>query len=128
MAINYGPTQRHAMLDNIFELLGVNDTTPYMLAPGSPQYQQAEQQQRQAKEIEKKKADKVFETQLGGQQAQITSLQSGDKRAWEEFEWKRTNDMVDNLRDDSRLDWDVERGRAELVLEEDQERNVSLGG
>ena len=42
----YGLQQRHALADDLFDALGVHDTSRYMMQPGSPEHMQmAEQQQ-----------------------------------------------------------------------------------
>jgi len=123
----YGTRQKHKMLDYMFELMGVNDTSQFMLSPDSPEYAQLQQGMQQAQQKDQQKGELMFGAQLEGQKAQTQALQSQDKREWAKFQWNQTDDMEDNMLNVDQLDWDIERGRAELKIEEEQERNVSLG-
>jgi hypothetical protein len=134
----YNVNQKHALMDSVFDALGISDTTPYMMRPDSPEYAQAQQQRQAMMMEEKQKADT-----LAGLQVKLA--QSGDRREWESFKWKQTNEMSDNLRDEEkdqtdrefknknfmldlrRFDWEKLKDVAEYELEKDQRRPVSVG-
>lgn len=134
----YTVQHKHALLDAVFDALGIEDTTPFMARPDSPQFaQQMQQQQAEAKKAQQKQEAMVL---LQGRLAQ-----SADRRQWEEFNWKRTNDMQDNMlnedkfgheqtmdRDESKrkwleFDWDRRVDVAEVKIEQQQQRAASVG-
>jgi hypothetical protein len=109
----------------VYDLMGISDTTKILLAPNSPEYQQASQQQAQQAQMQQQKQDQLMAAQLQTNQTQMQVAQSGDKRAWEELGWKRTNDMTDNLLNEEKHEWDVDRETQELQIEREQKRPVS---
>ena len=123
MAITYGAEQKHALLDTVFDLMGVSDTTRFMLAPSDPQYQQKEQQAQQMAQMEQQKAEQKQEQML---QFDMGLKKSADKLGWEQFQWQQTDDLHDNTLDDEKQLWQQEKDKAEFQLEKDQERAVSL--
>ena len=127
MAISYGDSQRHALMDEVFDLMGITDTSRYMLSPNDQQYQQAQQQQSQVAQGEKLKQDKVFGMQLESGQAQIGLAKSADKREWQRFQWDQTDSMADNLLNDDKFEWQKDKDQQEIELERTQNRGVSVG-
>ena len=125
MGVMYGPQQKHAQLDMIYDLLGISDTTKLLLPPGSPEYQQASQQQAQQAQVAQQKQDQVMAAQLMSVQTQNQVAMSGDQRAWAETQWNRTNDMADNMLNEEKHEWDIERETQELQIERQQKRPVS---
>ena len=125
MAVMYGPQQKHAQLDLIYDLLGVSDTSSLLLAPSSPQYQQAAQQQSQQAQVAQQKQDQLMAAQLQTAQAQVQVATSGEQRAWDELSWKKTNEMADNMLNEEKHEWDVDRETQELQIERQQKRPVS---
>jgi multidrug resistance efflux pump len=125
MGVMYGPQQKHAQLDMIYDLLGISDTTNLLLPPGSPEYQQAQAQQAQQAQMAQQKQDALLQTQLETAQTQIQTARSSDQRAWADLQWKRTDDMADNLLNEEKHSWDVERETQELQIEREQKRPVS---
>ena len=125
MGVMYGPKQKHAQLDMIYDLLGISDTTNLLLPPGSPEYQQAQAQQAQQAQMAQQKQDALLQTQLETAQTQIQTARSSDQRAWADLQWKRTDDMADNLLNEEKHSWDVERETQELQIEREQKRPVS---
>lgn len=127
MKISYGAEQKHAMFDVIFETIGVHDTTRFMLAPQSPEYQQKVQQRQQQMQMMQQmqaRQQQAQEMMLG---AQLQGLQSQDRREWEKFNWDRTNDMQDNTREDEKLDHQKVIDFAELQIERQQKRGAEVG-
>tara|TARA_R110000851_G_scaffold40320_2_gene101750 strand:- start:13303 stop:15420 length:2118 start_codon:yes stop_codon:yes gene_type:complete len=106
----YALNQKHALMDSVFDSLGVSDTTPFMQRPDSPQFMQAQQGKQAQMQEEKKKQDSFAELQQ-------SLAQSQDRRAWDQFQWQKTNDMADNLRADEKLDLEKDHKEQALTLD-----------
>lgn len=109
MAVMYGPEQRHALFDTVYELMGIDDSSPYLLSPQSPQYQQMMMSQQQQQQM------------LQQQQAQVTQFQQGLLRnnqqlQWAKFEWDKIDDISDNIREDYKAQVDAKSKEVELEL------------
>ena len=109
LATIYKVQQKHALMDAVFDALGVSDSTPYMQRPDSPEYQQAMMQQQQMIMQEKQKQD-----ELVALQAKV--LQSGDRREWDKLEWSKTQDMDKANRDERQLEETRRNNEAKLQL------------
>jgi hypothetical protein len=116
----YGPEQRHAFYDTVYELIGVKYATPYLLPPESPQYQQAMQQQQQQKQMAMQKQDQMLQLQAQAQQSE-------QMRRDQELQNKILDTTHDNDLDDDKFIHEVEKDHAEFALEQEQERPVSVG-
>lgn len=129
LQMSYGPEQKHALLDMVFDLIGVTDTSNILLSPQSPQYQQkaqqAQQMQMQQMQETKQKEDAMFGLQLETGKTQMTLAQSADQREWQKFSWDQTDDMADNLLNQEKHEWDIDRESQELEIERTQKRPVS---
>lgn len=117
MAMSYGVAQKHALYDMVFDLMGVSDTSKILLAPSDPQFQQAVQQQQQESQKQEQKQDQVMGVQLGLGQAQIQSIGFNDNLKGQEFGWKQTNEMADNMREDEELEHDKAFDYAKLEVD-----------
>lgn len=100
MAPLYGLAQKHALLDSVFDAMGVSDSTPYMQRPDSPQVQQAVQQNAEMGKMMAQRAMKMEDDNMD-------LLKSGDKRLWEEFRWKQTTEVDKANREHDQLDQDI---------------------
>jgi hypothetical protein len=138
LATVYRVDQKHALMDAVFDAMGVCDSTPYMQRPDSPEYQQAMQQQKSEKDEHEMKQE-----QLTYLKAQLD--QSKDRREWEQQEWDKTQDMdganrdsekllhtIDNDNAQLQLGWaklaqEAKNDAAEIQLEKTQKRPVSVG-
>lgn len=113
LAMLYGVAQKHALMDDVFDALGVADTTKYMLRPDSPEFaQQAQQQQQQMQQQQQQQMQLIAE--------QLRLANSADQREWQKFEWDVTNDMADNLREDNELEHKIDIENAELQIDRRQ--------
>ena len=123
----YGPEQRHAFYDTLYELIGVEDATPYLLPPQSPQYQQAVQQ----KEEDAKKAEQMamMQAQQQGQltETQMEAISQQVQQGWARINTDSLDTTHDNLLDDKKFGHTVFKDNAELALEAEQKRAVSVG-
>lgn len=134
----YTVQHKHALFDAVFDAMGVEDTTPFLARPDSPEFQkqQAQAQQEAKKAQAKQEALVVLDGKL---------KQSADRRAWEMFQWQQTSDMAGNNlaqdelahkratdKDKSTLDWtefawQQQVDVAEVKLERQQRRPVGVG-
>jgi hypothetical protein len=120
----YSTVQKHALFDHIFDLLGVKNTTSFMMSPNSPEYQQMMQQQQQQQQAE-------MQEQMVMQELQKDMMANQSDLAASQAEALRTNAQVnmtdklfDNTLNEAELDHkkfvDVEKLRldgAKLGLE-----------
>ena len=100
----YGLQQRHAMADEMLDLLGINDASRFLMTPGSPEYQQAQDAMTQQMAQQKQEQMQQMQFQLG-------LMKSADQREWAKFkvDEKKTkvdvmNIASDNDREDEKLD------------------------
>lgn len=116
----YGPQQRHAFYDTLYELIGVKDATPYLLSPESPQYQQVMAQQQQNMQMQQQMAqeDRAFQKHILDQQA---------AQGWAKLNNDIMDTVHDNELDDQKFVHEVRTDNAELALEAEQQRGVSVG-
>jgi hypothetical protein len=121
MQMLYGVSQKHALFDDIFDAIGVDDTTRYMMRPDSPEFQQAMVSMQQNQQQQAQKQEELRQFQMG-------LMMSGDRRLWEEFNWKVTNEMDDNNREDRKLDHQMVIDEEELDIERNQKRAANIGG
>lgn len=127
MKLSYGVEQKHALYDAVYELIGISDSTPFLLAPSDPKYQQAGMQQQQEMTQLQQKNDMIEGLALKEKQLGMQLAQSTDRREWEKFQWDQTDDMADNNLDSRKQDWDEKRDVAEYSLEKEQGRAASIG-
>ena len=116
----YGPEQRHAFYDSVYELMGVKDSTPYLLPPESPEYQQAMQQNAQ----QAQQAQMMAQQQ---QQFQMMMMQREQQRRDDELANKILDTTHDNELDDEKFQWDRYTDQAEIQIERSQDRQASIG-
>lgn len=115
----YGLKQKHALWDTVYELMGVKDSTKFLVSPESAEVQQSIQMmQQQAQEAQKKADDQIAWQKL--------ALQDQLDLGWASLNNKILDVEHDNKLDDKKFVTEtVFRGK-ELQLEQQQERNVSL--
>ena len=127
MQMTYGVAQKHALLDAVFELMGVSDTSKIMLAPSDPQFQQqaqAQAQQQQQMQMEQQqKENAMIGAQVQHLNAQTQNLDVDNKMSLAEFEWKRTNEMADNLRSDEELEHNKVIDQERVAIERTKARS-----
>ena len=116
----YGVAQRHAMFDDIFDAMGVTDTTRYMMRPDSPEYQQQMMAQQQAMQEQQAKQEQLMALQ-------IQSMDNEQARKWAELNNKIMDTMADNQRADDQFEWDRYVDQKEINIEEDQNRQAAIG-
>lgn len=126
----FGMQEKHALIDDVFDLMGVGDTSRYMKQPNDPQVIQQMQQQAQQQERMMALQEQMVQLQ---QQLQVRE----DERKERELELQMLDKGSDNLRDDEKLDWqntwkriemawDREKFNKEYELEKQQARPVAV--
>ena len=120
MAMLYGVPQKHALMDEVFDAIGVDDTTRFMMRPDSPQFAQAMQQQQQQQQM-------MMQQQQAFQEFQQRMAMSLDRREWERLNMDATDKMADNVREDDKLDHEKAIDWEEVSIEREQKRQASIG-
>ena len=120
LGLMYGAKQKHALLDMVWELMGVKDATPYLVPPDSQEYQQAVQAQQQAQQQQQQIA-------MQKEKFQIDMVKSADSREWKKLEGDQVNTLADNLLEEEKFDWQKFVDTQEIQIEKTQERGASVG-
>ena len=144
LALGFGYEQRHAMLEQAFDHLGIPNINPYLLRPDSPQYQQKQQYQAQQMEQQQKAQaaaaqqqqmfmDKQLELQMDDQAFNKWLEESKDGREWflasikgADSQVKADDITADNARKDRELNHDMRVDAAEIQIERTQKRAASI--
>lgn len=123
----YGVNQRHAMMDTIYELIGIVDSTPFLAPPEGEQMQQHKQGQQQQFQMvmqDKKNAEMAQQRQEQFQQWVISQqLEQG----WAQQNNKMLDTEEDNDLAREQYETDTYFRGQELELEAEQERPVATG-
>jgi hypothetical protein len=147
----YGYPQKHAMIDDIFDHLGVADSSRYLLAPDSPEYQKKQQFQAQQQKVQQQQKQKLqqqeqqrqqmqdaiqqkqFQMQMDDQQFKQWIAKEYEGREWMLAQLKQADSHVaadniaaDNMREDQKFRWGQQTDILEYDLEKTQERPVAL--
>jgi hypothetical protein len=100
----YGMAQKHAMADELFDLMGVKDASRFLMSPDSPEFQQQMQQQQQEMQMQQ-------QMQMQQMQMQAQLMQSADQREWQRVQHADTETKLkvmdtasDNDREDEKLE------------------------
>jgi hypothetical protein len=134
----YGQQQRHALLSRAFELLNIKDGANYLVNPNSPEFQQQMQQQQQQAEEMQARQEEVEKFQAGMTARQVAVLEGQleldvvkeQNRMLLELEKQEFTEEEKEARlmlDTEKHLHDVQRDQAELEIEREQKRNVSIG-
>ena len=121
----YGVSQRHALFDQMFDLLGVDDASRFMMTPGSEEFMQSMQQQQQQLMMQQQQ---IQQQQMLQQQL----MQSADQREWERVKMDNSKTQMelmdtaaDNSREDERLSHTKVYDFAKLGVERDKNAQSS---
>lgn len=121
MGLLYGITQKHALYDTVFELMGIKDSTKFLGSPEDPKVQKQARQQAQQTHHQQMKQDQMIQANMKFQGDQ-------NARAWAALNNELMDTMADNQREDDKLSWENYFKQEELSLEEEQHRAVGLEG
>jgi len=106
----YGLAQRHALFDDVFDSLGVSDTSRYLMRPDSEEFQQAQMQKQQMAEQEMQMQQQMAQFQMDLQKQQID-------QGWAMLNNNMMDKMEDNQRADRELSADTRQGDRKLDIE-----------
>ena len=134
----YGQQQRHALLSRAFELLNIKDGAAFLVDPNSPEFQQQMQQQQQKAEEMQARQEEVEKFQAGMTARQVSVMEGQleldvvkeQNRMLLELEKQEFAEEEKEARlmlDTEKHMHDVQRDQAELEIEREQKRNVSIG-
>ena len=138
----YGPSQRHAMISRAFELLNIKEGASYLQDPNDEAYQQQQQEQQQQEQQQQEQADQMaqyqaeFQAEMQSRQVSVMEgqldldiLKEQNKTVFDRQKQEHKEETEDSklLLDAEKMKHDIKMARAELVLEERQGRNVSIG-
>ena len=100
----YGLEQQHALMDDVFDAMGISDASRYMAAPGTDGFNQSMQQVQQQMQQQQQQ-------QMQQMQQQMQFLESADRREWfraqidgQKLQVDATDRAQDNTREDERLE------------------------
>ncbi len=128
--VMYSAKEQHALMDDVFDALGVVDTSGYMKRPDSPEVAQALQQMQAQQQ--------AMQQQMAQQsQVQFGMMQSMDQREWfraqtdaGKLQLDATDKAADNIREDDKFEHqkvvDLEELRLERESGEDASRSTNI--
>jgi hypothetical protein len=116
----YGLKERHALMDDVFDAMGVGDTQRYLMRPDSPEFAQAQQQMQQQQQMQMQQQQQMFAQQQANFREQLD-------QKWAEINNKIMDTMQDNEREDEKSDWTMYKEGQELEIERDQKRAANIG-
>ena len=134
----YGQQQRHALLSRAFELLNIKDGASFLQDPNSPEFQQMQQQQQQMQQEMQARQEEMEKFNAGMTARQVSVLEGQleldvvkeQNRMLLELEKQEFTEEEKEARlmlDTEKHLHDIERDQAELEIEREQKRNVSIG-
>ncbi len=134
----YGQQQRHALLSKAFQLMNIKDGGSFLADPNTPEFQQMQQQQQQQSEESQARQQEMEKFQAGMTARQVSVMegqleldvvkeQNRMLLELEKQEFAEDEKEARLMLDTEKHLHDVERDNAELEIEKEQKRNVSIG-
>lgn len=105
----YGVKQRHALLDDVFDALGVSDTSAFMMRPDSEEFQMMQQQNAQMQQQMQAMEQQMAQFQMQLQEQQVA-------QGWAAINNSMMDKMEDNVRADRELSVETRQGDRELDI------------
>jgi hypothetical protein len=100
----YSTVQKHALFDHIFDLMGVKNTTAFMMSPNSPEYQQMQQQMQVQQEAQNKEAMIMQELQKQLLAAQSAATEAQADALTTNAQVTQADKMFDNTLNEAELE------------------------
>ena len=100
----YSTVQKHALFDHIFDLMGVKNTTAFMMSPNSPEYQQMQQQMQIQQEAQNKEAMIMQELQKQLLAAQSAATEAQADALVTNAQVTQADKMFDNTLNEAELE------------------------
>jgi hypothetical protein len=95
----YGVTQKHALFDKIFDLMGIKNTSQYMISPQSPEFAQMAQQKQAQSQEQLRQSTEQLELQKALTAAQIAGIEQTAQAQLMKAQTDLTDRMFDNNMD-----------------------------
>jgi len=105
----YGVAQRHALMDEAFDAMGVSDTSAFMMRPDSPEFAQMQEQQAAMEQ-------QMQQMQMQLQQFQMQLQEQQIAQGWAAINNSMMDKMEDNARADRELAVETRQGDRELDI------------
>jgi hypothetical protein len=105
----YGLPQQHALLDEVFDAMGISDSTAYLMRPDSEEFQMMQQQEAQ-------QAQMIQQQQMQMQQFQMQLQEQQVQQGWAAINNSMMDKMEDNQRADRELEVETRQGDRELDI------------
>jgi len=133
LALLFGTEQRHAMIDDVYDLMGMGDTTRYMLQPNDDKVlaQLAAQAQAQQAAAQAQAEIQQLQTQLMLKEDQRKDVENQLAVAksyleQQEFNLESLDKVSDNMREDEKLELEEWKAEQEVASEREQGRGVAI--
>ena len=107
----YGVAERHALMDDVFDALGVSDTLRYMMRPDSGEFAAQRQEV-----MELQQQVQMLTEQLNG--VQTYAIQQQIEQGWAQINNSMMDKMEDNEREDQELAVDTRQQDRKLDIDE----------
>lgn len=105
----YGLQQQHALMDEVFDAMGIADTTPFLMRPDSEEFQMMQQQQSEQAQAEQQQMMQMQQAQMQIQEQQVA-------QGWAAINNSMMDKMEDNQRADRELSVETRQGDRELDI------------
>ena len=105
----YGVAQRHALMDEAFDAMGVSDTAAFMMRPDSPEFAQMQEQQAMMEQQMNQMQQQMAQFQMQLQEQQVA-------QGWAQINNVMMDKMEDNARADRELAVETRQGDRELDI------------
>lgn len=129
----FGAPQKHAMLDDVYDLMGWGDSTRYMLQPDDPKVlEQIQMQMQQTQALQQQEqAMTDLQVQLLQKEDQRADLETQLKVAQQQLEeqdmlLKQLDVAADNQREDDKFELERWKTEHEIQIEHQQERPAAI--
>jgi hypothetical protein len=120
MGMVYGLKQKHALMDAVFDAMGIADSTPYLGVPDSPEVvQQMQAQQEQMMQAQQKQEQM--------EQFQMSVIDDNNAREWQKLNNTIMDTMTDNTLNEEKFEWQQVVETNEMEIERQQGRAASIG-
>lgn len=130
----YGLQEQYNLIDEVYESIGVSDSSRFLMRPDNPNFQKQQQGQQQIQQkliadqmatSDAMKRKAVAEAALAELLLQLEPAKL--KLEMDKYQLDAADKAADNLRADREFEWQQLKDTAEVQLEHDQQRAVAIG-
>jgi hypothetical protein len=130
----YQTPQQFALMDEVFEAMGVSDSTRFLMRPDDPQYQQQAQMQQQVQMKQLQDQMQMIDLEKAERAMRLQLMKAKDDRDGAQLKLEQSKFQVDtadkaadNQRENAKLQWQKLTDTAEFKLEAEQSRAAKIG-